>query len=1525
MRHSPSSDSGPLARLAVVALLTLIAWLVPAAAPRAEALSANIVISQVYGGGGNSGATYTHDFVELFNRGTTAISISGWSIQYASSTGTSWSKTDLAGTLQPGQYYLIQQAQGSGGTTPLPAPDAAGTIAMSATAGKVVLLNTNTLIPGGTSCPSGAAVVDLVGFGTTTNCSEESPTPNLSNTTAALRLNGGCTESDSNLADFAIASPQPRNTASPPAPCATATSPTGVGAASPDPVVAGASTLLTVAVTPGANPTSTGLAVTADLTAIGGGTAQVFFDDGTNGDVTPGDLVFSFLAAVPAATTPGGKSLPVTITDAQARAGNATIALTVQPVVTPGADVVISQVYGGGGNSGATYTHDFVELYNRSANPVSLTGWSMQYASAAGTSWQVTTLAGMLQPGQYYLIQQAQGAGGTTPLPTPDAAGTIAMSATAGKVALVNGTAALSGSCPTGSPIVDFVGYGSTANCFEGAGPTATLSNTTAALRAGNGATDTNNNNADFSAGAPNPRNSSFGFDAAPEVASTSPANNDANVPVGANIMVTFSEPVNVAGAWYAINCATSGLVSAAVSGGPTIFTLDPDVDFAGGESCSVTVLAAQVTDQDTQDPPDNMAADFTWSFTTAGVDVCTLAYTPAYAIQGSGPAAAITGPVTTQGVVIGDYEGPAPTLRGFYLQDLAGDGDATTSDAIFVFNGNNDAVNLGDVVRVSGSAGEFQDQTQITSVTAIVPCGTASVAPVDVTLPVPSATYLERFEGMLVRFPQTLYVTEHFQLGRFGQVVMSADARLAQPTNVVAPGAPALALQAANNLNRIIVDDELNNQNPDPIRFGRGGNPLSAANTLRGGDTATGMVGVLTYTWAGNAASGNAYRLRPVGALGGALPQFVAANPRPTSPTPVGGTLRVSALNLLNFFNTFDGLPDLVDNCTNGVGGTPADCRGADTQAEFDRQWPKTVAAILAIDADVLGVNEIENDGYGPTSAIAFLVDQLNAATSPGTYAFVDFDAATGQLNALGTDAIKVGLIYKPASVTPVGTTAALNSTAFVNGGDPAPRNRATFAQAFAENSNGARFIISVNHLKSKGSACSAPDAGDGQGNCNVVRTNAANTLAAWLASDPTGTGDSDILIIGDLNAYAREDPITALANSGFTNLISTFLGQDAYSYVFDGQWGYLDHAMASATLSGQVTGVAEYHINADEPGVLDYNTDFKSPGQIISLYAPDPFRVSDHDPVILGLNLNAPPTVSAGGPYSVAEGGSVALSASGADPDGSALSYAWDLDNDGVFETPGQVVTFSAAALDGPSTRAVAVRATDPGGLSATDATTVGVANIAPTVAAPLVTPSPSLLGAPVAAGAAFTDPAPNDAPFTCTVDYGDGSGPQAGVVSGQACEGPTHAYAAVGAYTVTVSVTDKDGGVGFATAQHAVVFNFAGFFQPVQNPPYVNTIKAGSSVPLKFSLDGDQGLNIIMATYPRSMRVSCGVDDPVNEIDDTETMTPGSSGLQYDPATGQYTYVWKTEKLWKNTCRQFTLKLIDGTVWTATFRLN
>jgi predicted extracellular nuclease len=575
---------------------------------------------------------------------------------------------------------------------------------------------------------------------------------------------------------------------------------------------------------------------------------------------------------------------------------------------------------------------------------------------------------------------------------------------------------------------------------------------------------------------------------------------------------------------------------------------------------------------------------------------------------------------------------------------------------------------------------------TELSAVQSVLVCSSDNPAPTaaNISLPVASLDDWEAVEGMRVSLDQTLTVTEVFNLGRFGEVSLSGTGRLPTPTNVAAPGAAAIALEDLNDRSRVILDDGDNRQNIDPTVYPQGG--LSASNTLRVGDSLPSLTGIGDQRF-------GAYRIQPVGAV-----SFDHTNPRPAAPAAVGGNLHVASFNVLNFFNGNGTHQD------GAAGGFPTS-RGAETLFEFDRQLAKEVSAITALNADIVGLMELENDDPNTgQAAIEDLVDGLNAATAPGTYAFIN----TG---IVGTDEIRVGLLYKPAVVTPVGAFKIIDSTV-----DPrfiSTLNRPSIAQTFELNANDARLTVVVNHLKSKGSDCNAvgdPDTGDGQGNCNVTRTQAAQALVDWLATDPTGSGDRDILLIGDMNSYAKEDPITAFKAGGFTDTIAAHIGAGAYSYVFDGESGYLDHALASPTLAAQVSGVAEWHINPDEPTVLDYNTNFKTAGQISSFYAPDAYRSSDHDPVLVGLDLNAPPTVDAGGPYSVIEGGSVVVSATGSDPDGDPLSYAWDLDNNGTFETSGQSATFSAEALQAPQSLTIRVRVSD-GSLSATDIATVNV----------------------------------------------------------------------------------------------------------------------------------------------------------------------------------------------------------------------
>ena len=407
----------------------------------------------------------------------------------------------------------------------------------------------------------------------------------------------------------------------------TPTNPTGVGAANPNNVLAGENTVLTVNVTPGANPASTGISVTADLSSIGGSAVQQFFDDGINGgDAAAGDNVFTYTATVASLTTGGATSLPFSIADAQSRSGSGSISLTVQQPPPPVDHVVISQLYGGGGNSGATFTHDYVELYNPTGVSFNLAGWSLQYASAAGTSWtNKQPLGGTIAPGEYFLVSLASGGVNGSPLPvSANITGDINMSATTGKIALVSNSVNLTGSCPNGvdPDIVDFLGYGSSASCFEGASRAPAPSNTSAVFRKLNGAQDTNQNGDDFQTGAPNPRRTAPIVELGPWVAGTDPITDGFNAPYDATVTVDFSEPVDVTGSWFDITCTSSGQHNSATVASYNSakgYHITPNTSFTFGEHCTVTVFHANVHDQDLDDSgpnTDTLFADHSWTFT---------------------------------------------------------------------------------------------------------------------------------------------------------------------------------------------------------------------------------------------------------------------------------------------------------------------------------------------------------------------------------------------------------------------------------------------------------------------------------------------------------------------------------------------------------------------------------------------------------------------------------------------------------------------------------------------------------------------------------------------------------------------------------------------------------------------------------------------------------------------------------------------------------------------------------------------
>ncbi len=576
--------------------------------------------------------------------------------------------------------------------------------------------------------------------------------------------------------------------------------------------------------------------------------------------------------------------------------------------------------------------------------------------------------------------------------------------------------------------------------------------------------------------------------------------------------------------------------------------------------------------------------------------------------IQGTGATSAFDGTlVIVEAVVVGDFQGTG-ALRGFYLQeeDEQVDADPITSEGIFVFDGSFGVeVSVGDLVEVTGTVDEFNGLTEITAVTEVTLVSSGnSVTPATVELPVADLSAFEAFEGMSVRLPQSLTISEFFNFDRFGEIVLTLG-RQFQPTALFAPGsAGAEDLAAANALGRITLDDGRSSQNPDPAIHPNSG-VFTLENRFRAGDTVTNVTGVLDFAF-------GLYRIHPTQGA-----DYTVGNPRPAQHDKVGGRIEVAAFNVLNYFSTIDTgvfvCGPLEDQ----------ECRGADDAGEFTRQRDKIISALAEIDADVVGLMEIEN--HPTDAALADLVAGLNERMGAGTYAFVGS-------GAIGPDAIRIAIIYKPKRVTPVGVDAVLDSEEFLDpNGLGGAQNRPAQAQTFRE-VNGATFTVVVNHLKSKGSECGPGDDDPVQGNCNLTRTLSSQVLTDWLDTDPTGSGDPDFLIIGDLNSYDKEDPIGALTagpddsrdtGDDYTDLLHRFQGEEEYSFLFDGQLGYLDYAMASQSILDQVTGATVWHINADEPDIIDYDTTFKQAAQD-ALYAPDHYRSSDHDAVIVGLHLD-------------------------------------------------------------------------------------------------------------------------------------------------------------------------------------------------------------------------------------------------------------------------------------------------------------
>ena len=1037
-------------------------------------------------------------------------------------------------------------------------------------------------------------------------------------------------------------------------------------------------------------------------------------------------------------------------------------------------NVVISQVYGGGGNAGATFTHDFVELYNRGAVPVTLSNWSIQYASASGTgglgstTTQITEIVGpvTLAPGQYFLIQEASTAAVGAPLPSADLidSSPIPMSVAAGKVALVIGTTALGcngGSTPCNAAqlarVVDLVGYGN-ANFFEGSGAAPTLTSTTAAIRNGAGATDTDNNSADFTTSTPTPRNSQPG-DAAPTVTSTSPSNGATSVPTNANVSITFSEAVTVTGPWSSIACP-SGTHPAAVTGGPITYSLDPAVDFTPGESCTVTINGAKVSDQDVADPPDTMAANYGFSFTVANAATRRIRE-----IQGATHLSPYAGTdVITTGIVTAKRT--QGSVRGFWIQDPSPDTDEATSEGVFVFTGSSSpTVTVGDSVMVTARIVEFGNTPALTlteltnAATTVLSTGNPLPAPTIIGIggrmpptgvidddglttfdPANDGIdFYESLEGMRVQVNNAVAVGPTNL--RFGELWVIADGGVNATGRTPRGG---IVVSAGDfNPERILLDDEVFRTTTTGAMPG-----AHVGATLVGP-----QIGVVEYAFSN-------FRVQ----LAAAPTIAPSAITREVTRAQVGDELAIATFNVENLDanepqSKFDALAAMiVTNLSSPDVITLEEIQDNDgapnpSPTTADQTFARLIAAISAIGGPTYEYRQIDPlpnaDGGEPGGnirvAFLFRTDRgLSFVDAPGG------DAVTA--NSVTGSGIDTHLAFSPGRIEPT-------NAAFTNSRKPLAGEFRWRDQTL--------FLIG-NHFNSKGG--DQPLFGRVQPPVQTTqaqRQQQAAIVNAFvdqiLAADPQAL----IVVLGDINDFHFSGPMDTLRGSPpvLEPLMLRLPENERYSYVFEGNSQSLDHILVSTALGAKPLEFDAVHVNSE-------------------FYD----QLSDHDPQVVRISLpNLAPTADAGGPYTVAEGAAVTLTASGSDPERGAVTYAWDVDNDGTFETAGQTASYSAD--DGPVTRTVRVRVTDEQGQSTVDETTVSVSNVAPTAEAGGA--RSGFWGLPVTFDGSATDPSSADSASLAYAWSFGGTTPSA-----------TTTFAIPGTHTVTLQVTDKDGGSGSDT---------------------------------------------------------------------------------------------------------------------------
>jgi predicted extracellular nuclease len=909
-----------------------------------------------------------------------------------------------------------------------------------------------------------------------------------------------------------------------------------------------------------------------------------------------------------------------------------------------GTDLVISEAYVNGGSSGASYLNKFVELYNPTSSAVPLTGDTLQYRAPTSTvvpsGAQVFALSGTVAAHGHFLIQLPSNGAATNPgapLPTPDLStgGSVNPGAGGGTLFIVAGT---SGVLPTDASVIDKIGWG-TSNSPETTAPTG--NSVILSYQRDAAGTDTDNNAADFHVATPAPQNAaSDGGTAAVSVTDPGTQNATAGTAIAP---LTLSASGGTAPYTWTATGLPSGLAistDGVVSGTP-----------AEAGTSAVTVTATDSTGA-------SGSASFTFQVSAPATVL------PIAAIQGTNTdTSPYAGqPVTTEGVVTADYR--TGGFNGFFLETGGAGGtaadDATpgASDGIFVFGSiSAGQVSIGQSVRVAGTVQEFQGQTEIGSPT-VTQLDTPLPAVVADTIPwsdLATDAQKEAHEGELIAPQGDFTVSDNFDANFFGSLTLAAgDTPLRQPTDAGPAGSAQAQAAAADNAARMVTLDDGASVSFSPT--GANANTplpwLTPTNPVSVGARATFHAPVILEF---RFALWNFQPTQRVTDDGAGVATFTDTRTGNQQPAAVGGSVRLATFNVENYFpmtgqayvaaglgtctyfNDRAGNHIAVNTCT-GADGSPGP-RGAADDVNFQRQQSKLVTGINRLGASIVSLEEVENSatfGEPRDTALAGLVDALNAAAGSNVWAYVPSPAADKLPPLAQQDVIRTAFIYKPADVALVGPSTVLTGDS--DPGEPFSIAREPLAQGFkkAGATDADAFLVVANHWKSKGSGTPLYD-GDledtsspavDQGAYNATRVREAQDTNVFATQVAAGLGTNRIFLVGDFNAYTQEDPLQVLYGDGYTDL-GSLLDPSEQTYSFNSLEGSLDHVLANAAARAMVTGADVWQINAQEAVAYAYSR--YNYNATLLFNGGDPFAASDHDPVIVGLNPPVTPVAPA------------------------------------------------------------------------------------------------------------------------------------------------------------------------------------------------------------------------------------------------------------------------------------------------------